>query len=66
MDPPKRPGAIERRGGERIDGRVRIGEVESHYWGEPFTPPPWRATLSMRLDMPSDEAWPAADRLRGD
>src|SRR5512132_3105238 len=86
--------------GERIDGRVRIGEVEGHfvglrlgvgrrhaldntivvewstdngdgrvyrnvsiaelrdgeairvtdYWGEPFTPPPWRATLSTRLD----------------
>lgn len=102
--------------GELIDGRARIGEVESHfvglrlgvgsrrfcsdtvvvewstdyrdgrvyrnisiaelqdgmavrvtdYWGEPFTPPEWRAALAGRLDMPGDGAWPPADLLEGD
>jgi hypothetical protein len=36
------------------------------YWGEPFTPPEWRAALAGRLDMPRDGAWPPADLLEGD
>ena len=99
--------------GERIVGRYRIAEVESHfgglrlgvgrrirlgdtivvewttdygdgrlyrnvsiadlrdgqavtvtdYWGEPFTPPAWRAALAEPLDMRLDGRWPAADAL---
>ena len=102
--------------GERIVGRDRIAEVESHfgglrlgvgrrirlgdtivvewttdygdgrlyrnvsiadlrdgqavtvtdYWGEPFTPPAWRAALAEPLDMRKDERWPSADALVGD
>lgn len=102
--------------GELLEGRARIGEVESHfvglrlgvgrrhavgdtivvewstdygdgrvyrnvsiaevrdgkairvtdYWGEPFTPPAWRESLSQRLDMPRDGVWPAAEALEGD
>lgn len=36
------------------------------YWGEPFTPPPWRDGLTERLDMPRTGVWPAADALSAD
>ena len=36
------------------------------YWGQPFSPPPWRGPLSDRLDMPSDGTWPSVENLVGD
>ncbi|WP_406400860.1 hypothetical protein OH805_17640 [Streptomyces sp. NBC_00879] len=36
------------------------------YWGEPFTPPEWRRSLSERLEMPDNGVWPAADTLTQD
>jgi hypothetical protein len=48
---------------ELRDGRaIRVTD----YWGEPFTPPDWRETLSERLDMSHGGAWPPADALIGD
>ncbi len=46
-----------------LDGKaVRVTD----YWGEPFTPPAWRQTLTERLDMAHAGAWPSADALTGD
>lgn len=36
------------------------------YWGEPFTPPPWREPLVERLEMPRSGPWPPADALVGE
>jgi hypothetical protein len=36
------------------------------YWGEPFSPPPWREVLADPLDMPSDGTWPPVENLVGD
>lgn len=45
---------------ELRDGKaVRVTD----YWGEPFTPPPWRKSLTVPLDMPRTGIWPAADAL---
>lgn len=45
---------------ELVDGRaVRVTD----YWGEPFTPPEWRRSLSERLEMPEHGTWPAAGAL---
>jgi SnoaL-like domain len=36
------------------------------YWGEPFSPPPWREPFADPLDMPSDGTWPPVENLVGD
>ena len=60
-------------GDGRVYRNVSIAELHdgkairvTDYWGEPFTPPPWRETLAGRLDMPRDGVWPAADLLQAD
>jgi hypothetical protein len=45
---------------ELVEGRaVRVTD----YWGEPFTPPEWRRSLSERLVMPESGTWPTAEAL---
>jgi hypothetical protein len=60
-------------GDGRVYRNVSIAELHhgqairvTDYWGEPFTPPEWRAALVGRLDMPRDGVWPAADLLQAD
>ena len=55
-------------GDGRVYRNVSIAELHdgkayrvTDYWGEPFTPPPWRETLAGRLDMPPDGVWPAVE-----
>jgi hypothetical protein len=36
------------------------------YWGEAFSPPPWREHFADPLDMPSDGTWPPVANLVGD
>jgi hypothetical protein len=60
--------------GDYGDGRlyrnVTIGELEggravrvTDYWGEPTSTPEWRRSLTDRLDMPGDGAWPDGNHL---
>ena len=60
-------------GDGRVYRNVSIAELHdgkairvTDYWGEPFTPPEWRETLTKRLTMPRDGAWPAADLLESE
>lgn len=60
-------------GDGRVYRNVSIAELHdgkayrvTDYWGEPFSPPPWREALSTRLAMPRDGVWPAADLLQAD
>ncbi len=60
-------------GDGRVFRNVSIAEVRNgeavrvtDYWGEPFTPPAWRGSLTDALDMPSDGIWPGVDTLMGD
>lgn len=57
-------------GDGRLYRNVSIAELEggvavrvTDYWGEPFTPPDWRAALIQTLDMPRGGTWPGADEL---
>ena len=47
---------------------VRDGEAVrvTDYWGEPFTQPAWRTSLSEPLDMPGEGIWPSVETLEGD
>ncbi|WP_145796311.1 nuclear transport factor 2 family protein [Kitasatospora atroaurantiaca] len=60
-------------GDGRVYRNVSLAELDdgmavrvTDYWGEPFTPPPWRQTLAEGLEMPADGTWPAADALTQD
>ncbi|GAA2796679.1 hypothetical protein GCM10010441_22400 [Kitasatospora paracochleata] len=60
-------------GDGRVYRNVSIAELVAgmavrvtDYWGEPFTPPPWRQTLAEDLEMPADGTWPAAEALTQD
>ncbi|MFB7613580.1 nuclear transport factor 2 family protein [Kitasatospora sp. NPDC056181] len=60
-------------GDGRVYRNVSIAELEAgravrvtDYWGEPFTPPPWRETLAESLEMPADGTWPTDDALTQD
>ena len=60
-------------GDGRIYRNVSIAELEdgkavrvTDYWGEPFTPPPWRERLTQPLSMPRGGPWPASNDLSPD
>ncbi len=60
-------------GDGRVFRNVSIAEVRdgeavrvTDYWGEPFTQPAWRASLSEPLDMPGEGIWPSVETLEGD
>ena len=60
-------------GDGRVYRNVTVAELRNgqavkvtDYWGEPFTPPPWREPLADRLEMPSSGTWPSVEKLVGD
>jgi len=60
-------------GDGRVYRNVTVAELRdgqavkvTDYWGEPFSPPPWREVLADPLDMPSDGTWPPVSDLVGD
>jgi ketosteroid isomerase-like protein len=60
-------------GDGRVYRNVTVAELRdgqavkvTDYWGEPFSPPPWREVLADPLDMPSDGTWPPVANLVGD
>jgi hypothetical protein len=60
-------------GDGRVYRNVTIAELRggqavkvTDYWGEPFSPPPWRERFADPLDMPSDGTWPSVEDLVGD
>ena len=60
-------------GDGRVYRNVTLAELRdgqavevTDYWGEPFSPPPWRQVLADPLDMPSDGTWPPVENLVGD
>jgi hypothetical protein len=60
-------------GDGRIYRNVSIAELDdgravrvTDYWGEPFQPPAWRASLTGALEMGAGSPWAGPDDLRGD